>query len=135
MGIICACLPTLRPLVSHLREMSKYGSSNRASSSLEKDGLGINKNSVALRNVRSSRPALDQSNVGESGAGFAKLPGDIESGFGGLGLGLAGSREATVTTRVGTSPSGFEERPAVPEKILRQQTVEQHHHHRRISEF
>lgn len=135
MGIICACLPTLRPLFSHLREMSKYGSSNRASS-LEKDALGINKKSIALRKVRSSRPALDKSNVGESGTGFAKLPGDIESKIDGLGLGMAGSGEATVTTRVGTSPSGFEERPAaVPEKILRQQTVEQHHHHRRISEF
>lgn len=85
------------------------------------------------------RPALRQAHGGESGAGFARLPGDIESG---LVVGVAGEgggegeRGGTVTTRVGTSPSGFEERPAavVPESILRQQTVEQHHHHRRISE-
>lgn len=69
----------------------------------------------------------------------------MESGFGlgglgmGVGMGAGGEEgEATVTTRVGTSPSGFEEerRPAaagaVPESIiLRQQTVEQHRHQRR----
>lgn len=162
MGIICACLPTLRPLVSRLRDdFSKYANSNsnHPSSSEKSHHAGIAaKDSIALKNVKPSkpkkRPALDGSNVGESGTGFAKLAGDIESGLftGGLGMtgegeggGVGGGGGGTVTTRVGTSPSGFREErttaaavvEAAPESILRQQTVEQVRHHvrRPLNEF
>ena len=117
MGIICACLPTLRPLIGRLREMSKHSSDRTPRSD-------IPKNSMALKPLK-SRTAFNHANVGDSRTGFAKLLGDIESGLGGLPT--SESREATVTTHVGTSPSGFEEQPAMPETILRQQTLEQHH--------
>ena len=120
MGITCACLPTLRPLIGRLLEMSKH-SSNRTPDD------DVSKNSIALRNLR-SRPMLNQSNVGESRTGFARLPGDIESGLASLALTVP--RDAVVTTHVGTSPSGFEEQPVIPEAIIRQQIIEQHHHHR-----
>ena len=124
MGIICASLATLGPLIGRLRDISNNGSKR----TLDKDG---SKNSVGLRNLR-SRPTLNQSNVGESRTGFARLPGDVESGLSDLVATVP--RDAVVTTHVGTSPSGFEEPPVIPEAIIRQQTLEQHHQ-RRIDGF
>lgn len=120
MGIICASLATLGPLIGRLRAFSTNGSGG----SNDKD---VSKNSVVLRNLR-SRPTLTHSSVGESRTGFARLPGDVESGLPNLALMVP--RDAVVTTHVGTSPSGFEEQPVIPETILRQQTLEQHHQRR-----
>lgn len=120
MGITCASLATLGPLIGRLRAIS----TNSSKRTLDND---VSKNSVGLKNLR-SRPTLIQSSVGESMTGFARLPGDIESGLADLAATVP--REAVVTTHVGTSPSGFEERPVLPETILRQQTLEQHHQRR-----
>ena len=117
MGITCACLPTLRPLIARLREISKNSSNRTPESDIPNDP-------IALKTLK-TRPAFSHTNVGDSRTGFAKLPGDIESGLGSLAT--TGSRDATVTTHVGTSPPGLKEQPAMPEAILRQQTLEQHH--------
>lgn len=120
MGIICASLATLGPLIGRLRAMSTNGSKR----TLDKD---VSKNSVGLK-ILSSRPTLNHSNVGESRTGFARLAGDVESGLADMAATVP--RDAVVTTHVGTSPSGFEEQPVIPETILRQQTLEQHHQRR-----
>ena len=117
MGITCACLLTLRPLITRLREISKT-SSNRTLES------GIPENPITLKPLN-TRPAFSHTNVGDSRTGFTKLPGDIESGL--ESLTTTGSRDATVTTHVGTSPLRFKEHLAMPGAILRQQTLEQHH--------
>lgn len=120
LGIICASLVTLGPLVSRLREISTNSSGRTPDDDVSKD-------SVILRNLR-SRPTLNQSPGGESRTGFARLPEDIESGLSSLAATVP--REALVTTHVGTSPSGFEEQPVIPEAIIQQQTLEQHYQNR-----
>ena len=123
MGIICACLPTIRPLISRLREMSKNHNDCTPNGDVSKDV-------IALRN-RGVRPALDQSKLGESRTGFARLPGDIEKGLNDFEMTV--HREAILTAHVGRNPSGFGQQLVTPETILRQPTFDQYdQHHARI---
>ena len=117
MGIICACLPTLRPLIRWLRQSSKKSSHPTPETDIPVD-------SITLRNLKTGL-SFNHADAGDSRVGFARLPGDVENGLGSVAT--TGSGEAPVTTYMGTSPSGFEEQRVGLESILRQQTLEQHH--------
>ncbi|KAM0805101.1 hypothetical protein BDR22DRAFT_817585 [Usnea florida] len=118
-GVTCASLPTLGPLILRVRQLSSRSIGTAITLDHEPSShLKSKPSTIQLKNMRASRPKYN--GTGDSRTGFAKLPGDMESG-------LAVPAEAVVTTHVGTSPSRFDAKGLVgPETILRQQTLEQH---------
>ncbi|KAF6227534.1 hypothetical protein HO173_012173 [Letharia columbiana] len=108
-GIICACLPTLRPLLSRfglftIKSTHVFNSKNTNSRSGAAIGLSH----------LSSRPGFSPSTDVSNAAGFARL--DEENGT--LGHG-------SLTTHAVRMPSG--DVPQVSRGILKGQTVEQHY--------
>lgn len=109
LGIICACLPTLRPLLSRFglfTTKSTHASNSKNTNSRSGAVIGLSN----LSSRPGFRPSMDVS----SNAGFARL--DEENG----GLG-----HSVLTTHAGRMPSG--DVPQVSRGILKGQTVEQHY--------
>lgn len=109
LGIICACLPTLRPLLSRIGLFTiKTTHASNSKNTNSRSGAAIGLSNLSSR--PGFRPSIDVS----SNAGFARL--DEENGT--LG-------HSILTTHAGRMPSG--DVPQVPRGILKGQTVEQHY--------
>ena len=104
-GIICACLPTTRPLFGRLLHNFRHASGRN-----EKPHIAGYATSIPLAHY-SSRRAADGP-TGRARDGFSPLSEENLTGF------------SSVTAHASQSASGH--LPVVPERIVRQQTLVQH---------
>ena len=119
-GIVCACLPTLRPLFSYANpNRSKNKSGNNSNIGMDKLGSGTVRSEIVTGGKSPWKPTSDS----ESTVGFARLqddeaamsPADIQR-----------SVYAPIGTAIST-PGGNDKQSTqiVPAGILKQQTIDQ----------
>lgn len=119
-GVICACLPTLRPLFGKIFANNSHGSStfkdNRYNTARTGPTIGLSR---LVGNAGGSSGLATNSLEGGSTQGFARLEEE------GLGEGSQGG--GVVTTHVGRGSR--KDVSVVPQAILKNQSIEQHYDH------
>ncbi len=105
MGIICACLPTTKPLFDHLSNMAK----NSKSSGTDDPALGTPLNDYSSRSNLRLLASVSKAGFARSDEEFALEPG-------------------SVSTHASTMPSV--KLHVVTDGIIKHQTLEQHFDHR-----